>query len=60
MNISVLGLMGITGFVGMIGVPAASIYFLRRDGGSKIYVGVMALVGMTVCFGFFLAAINGG
>jgi len=57
---SVLGLMGIMGFVGMIGVPAASLWFYRRDGGSKIYAAVMALIGMTVCFGFFLASINGG
>jgi hypothetical protein len=56
----VMGLMGITGFIGMIGIPAASIWFLRRDGGSKIHAGVMALIGFTVCFGFFLASINGG
>jgi len=56
----VIGLMGMTGFIGMIGVPAASIWFFRRDGGSKIYFGVMALVAFTVCFGFFLASINGG
>lgn len=56
----VMGLMGIFGFVGMIGIPPASIWFLRRDGGSKIHAGVMALIGFTVCFGFFLASINGG
>ena len=56
----VTGLMGIFGFVGMVGVPAASIWFLRHDGGSKIYVGVMALVAFTVCFGLFYASINGG
>lgn len=56
----VVGIMGITGFVGMIGVPAASIWLFKRDGGSKIYVGVMALVAFTVCFGFFYASINGG
>jgi len=56
----VTGLMGMIGFIGMIGVPAASIWFFRRDGGSKIYFGVMALIAFTVCFGFFLASINGG
>lgn len=54
------GLMGITGFIGMIGVPPASIWFFKRDGGSKIYAGVMALVSFTVCFGLFYASINGG
>lgn len=56
----VIGLMGMTGFIGMIGIPAASIWFLRQDGGSKIHAGVMALIGFTVCFGFFYASINGG
>ena len=56
----VIGLMGMTGFIGMIGIPAASIWFLRHDGGSKIHAGVMALIGFTVCFGFFYASINGG
>jgi len=56
----VVGLMGMTGFIGMIGIPAASIWFFRRDGGSKIHAGVMALIGFTVCFGFFYASINGG
>ena len=56
----VIGLMGMTGFIGMIGVPAASIWFFRRDGGSKIMIGVSALVAFTVCLGFFLASINGG
>lgn len=56
----VIGLMGMTGFIGMIGVPAASIWMFRRDGGSKIYFGVMALVTFTVCFGLFYASINGG
>jgi len=60
MNLDVSGMMGIVGFVGMIGVPAASIWFFRHDGGSKIYIGVMALVAFTVCFGFFLGSINGG
>jgi hypothetical protein len=52
--------MGMTGFIGMIGVPAATIWFLKHDGGSKIYAGVTALIAFTVCFGFFLASINGG
>jgi hypothetical protein len=56
----VTGLMGMTGFIGMIGVPAASIWFFRRDGGSKIMIGVSALVAFTVCFGLFLGSINGG
>jgi len=56
----VTGLMGITGFIGMIGVVPASIWLFRRDGGSKIHAGVMALIGFTVCFGFFLASIQGG
>ena len=56
----VIGLMGMTGFIGMIGVPAASIWMLRRDGGSKIYIGVMALATFTFCFGIFYASINGG
>lgn len=56
----VVGLMGMTGFIGMVGVPAASIWFLRHGGGSKIHAGVMALIGFTVCFGFFYASINGG
>jgi hypothetical protein len=60
MNLDVSGMMGIVGFVGMVGVPAASIWFFRHDGGSKIYIGVMALVAFTVCFGFFLGSINGG
>lgn len=57
----VIGLLGMTGFIGMIGVPAASIWFFRHDGGgSKIYFGVSALLAFTVCFGFFYASINGG
>lgn len=56
----VIGLMGMTGFIGMIGVPAASIWFFRQDGGSKIYAAVTALVAFTVCFGLFYASINGG
>lgn len=56
----VTGLMGMTGFIGMIGVPAASIWFFRQDGGSKIYAGLTALVAFTVCFGLFYASINGG
>ena len=56
----VIGVIGITGFIGMIGVPATAVWFFRRDGGSKIYFGVMALVAFTVCFGFFLASIQGG
>jgi len=61
MNLDVPGLMGIFGFVGMMAVPAASIWFFRHDGGgSKIYVGVMAFVAFTVCFGLFLGSINGG
>lgn len=58
--LDVTGTMGMIGFIGMIGVPAASIWFLKRDGGSKIMIGVSALVAFTVCFGFFLASINGG
>ena len=58
--IDVIGLMGMTGFIGMIGIPAISIWMFRRDGGSKIYAAVMALVAFLVCFGFFLASINGG
>ena len=53
-------LLGAVGFIGMIGVVPASIWFFRRDGGSKIYFGVMALVTFTVCSGFFLASIQGG
>lgn len=57
----VIGLMGMTGFIGMIGVPAASIWFFRHDGGgSKIYTGVMALAAFLVCFGLFYASVNGG
>lgn len=56
----VIGLMGMTGFIGMIGVPAASIWFFKQDGGSKIYAAVTALVAFTVCFGLFYASINGG
>lgn len=57
---NVTGLIGMVGFVGMVGVPAASIWFFRRDGGSKIMIGVSALVAFTVCFGLFLGSINGG
>jgi len=61
MNLDVTGIFGIFGFVGMIAVPAASIWFFRHDGGgSKIYIGIMALVVFTVCFCLFLASINGG
>jgi hypothetical protein len=56
----VSGLFGMVGFIGMVGVPAASIWFFRRDGGSKIMIGVSALVAFTVCFGLFLGSINGG
>jgi hypothetical protein len=56
----VVGLLGMTGFVGMIGVPAASIWFFKRDGGSKIMIGLSALIAFTICFGFFFASINGG
>jgi len=58
--VSPIGLIGIIGFVGMVGVPAASIWFFRRDGGSKIMIGVSALVAFTICAGFFLASIQGG
>ena len=58
--IDVPGIMGIFGFVGMIAVPAATIWFSRRDGGSKIYAAVMGFVAFFVCFGLFYASINGG
>jgi len=56
----VIGVIGITGFIGMIATPPAAVWFYRKNGGSKIYFGVMALVTFTVCSGFFLASINGG
>jgi hypothetical protein len=55
-----MGLIGIMGFIGMLGIPAASIWFFRRDGGSKVIAGVTTLVAFTVCFGLFYASINGG
>ena len=58
--VSPIGLFGIVGFIGMIGVPAASIWFFRRDGGSKVMIGVSALLAFTVFFGLFYASIKGG
>ena len=59
-GIDVPGIMGIFGFVGMIAVPAVSIWFYQRDGGSKIATAIIALVGFLVCFGMFFGVINGG
>lgn len=58
--ISPIGLIGIFGFVGMVATPPVAVWLSRRDGGSKIYAAVMALVTFTVCFGLFYGSINGG
>jgi hypothetical protein len=56
--ISVTGIFGTVGFIGMVAIPGAAIWFYRRDGGSKIEAGVMALVAFILCFGLFLASIG--
>lgn len=58
--ISPIGMIGIFGFAGMVATPPVAVWLSRRDGGSKIYAGVMALVTFTVCFGLFYGSINGG
>jgi hypothetical protein len=55
----VSGMLGIFGFVGMIAVPAASIWFYRRDGGSKVATAIIALVAFLICFGMFFGVLNG-
>jgi hypothetical protein len=58
-SIDVPAIMGIFGFVGMIAVPAASIWFYRRDGGSKVATAIIALVAFLSCFGMFFGVLNG-
>jgi len=57
---SPIGMIGTFGFIGMIATPPAAVWFYRKNGGSKIYFGVMALVTFTLSFGLFLGSINGG
>ena len=55
---SITGTMGIIGFLGMVGVPAASIWFLKQDGGSKIYAGLTAALTFILCFALFLGSMG--
>jgi hypothetical protein len=57
---SVIGTMGLFGFIGMIAIPPASLWFYRRDGGSKMAAIITALCAWLVCFGTFYAVIIGG
>lgn len=56
--LSITGTMGMVGFIGMVAIPGAAVWFYRRDGGSKLYAGVMALVAFVFCLGLFLASIG--
>ena len=56
--IDVPGIMGITGFIGMIAVPAAGVWVFRKDGGSKILAAMGVLVAFLVCFALFLGAMG--
>ena len=59
-GITPVTILGTIGFIGMIAVPCVAVLASRQNGGSRIYLGVMALAAFTFCFGIFYASINGG
>jgi hypothetical protein len=56
--LSISGVFGVIGVVGMICTAPVSIWLYRRDGGSKILAGLVALGTFIVCATFFLASIS--
>jgi hypothetical protein len=54
---SPIGMFGIIGFVGMIAVPAAGIWFARRTDGSRLILGLQVMTVFVVFLGLFLASI---
>lgn len=57
-EVNLIGVFGLTGFIGMVAIPTAAVWMLRRDGGSKLMAGISALVGFMFCFTMFMASLD--
>lgn len=53
----ITGIFGLIGFIGMIAVPPAALWFYQREGGNAIAAGVAALISEMICFTLFLGSI---
>lgn len=56
--LSITGVFGVVGVLGMIAVVPASIWLYRRDGGSKIIAGIVALGTFMFCATLFIASLG--
>ena len=53
-----VGLMGLVGFGGMVVIPASTIWFMRRDGDTKIHAGLVAALAFLFSFVLFISSLG--
>jgi hypothetical protein len=51
--------LGLTGFIGVIGVPPLAVWVWRHEGGSKIKAFILMTVSFMVCLTLFMSSIMG-